>query len=662
MIRGAALIKSLIWFGIIVLLAACGSEGKDKPLPTLFSPPTTIAPLLTADAVVVVPSHTPSPEPSLTAAPTVIPTVTLTETVTVTPSETPSPTITPSPTPTVLSADQIEATGIAQTNTAIAGVIPFTQTAVAVFGATATAIAGYSPTPSPTLTQTPPPEPFQVVFYTNRNGSDDLYLLNFNGAERALIRTAANEREPSCSPDGRLVVFASDASGRYQIYMMPLNSTTPVQLTNSAGMNFAPIFSPDGSQIAFVSTRADGVPTIWIMNLDGSGQQQITTELGRDTSPSWGPDGRQLLFSSDQLGSWDLFLTILGEEVEGEFPIMPPGVSMGNEVWPVFDSLGERIAYTSWDNLEDPQTANINLLDFELEDPVPVRVGPGADIAWAWGDDTHLLASVGGPGDVQIALVDITTREAVRLTNAGTFNGGARLCTVQPEILPAEPAPPPTATPTPTVTPTPPVTPTLTALSPELIAAQGHTHVVQPGDTLMGLGFRYGVNWSDLAVINTLANPDWLSVGQRLVIPFIRYVPRLATGPLPAELDGAQPAISFVRKEIVVTLSSQTIQAYESGRLVKTVTVSTGLPATPTVKGEFSIYAKRDSQTMSGPGYFLPDVPHVMYFYQSYGVHGTYWHDSFGQPMSHGCVNLPTEDAKWFYDWAEIGTPVLVKD
>ena len=64
---------------------------------------------------------------------------------------------------------------------------------------------------------------------------------------------------------------------------------------------------------------------------------------------------------------------------------------------------------------------------------------------------------------------------------------------------------------------------------------------------------------------------------------------------------------------------------------------------------------------MSGPGYYLPDVPYVMYFYQSYGLHGTYWHSNFGQPMSHGCVNLPTPEAEWFFNWAEVGTPVHVQ-
>jgi lipoprotein-anchoring transpeptidase ErfK/SrfK len=49
-----------------------------------------------------------------------------------------------------------------------------------------------------------------------------------------------------------------------------------------------------------------------------------------------------------------------------------------------------------------------------------------------------------------------------------------------------------------------------------------------------------------------------------------------------------------------------------------------------------------------------------MYFKAGYAMHGTYWHDNFGQPMSHGCVNIPTGKAAWLYNWAPQGTVVVV--
>ena len=63
---------------------------------------------------------------------------------------------------------------------------------------------------------------------------------------------------------------------------------------------------------------------------------------------------------------------------------------------------------------------------------------------------------------------------------------------------------------------------------------------------------------------------------------------------------------------------------------------------------------------MSGPGYSLPNVEWVSYFVKSYAIHGTYWHNNFGTPMSHGCVNMRVREAKWLFNWAPKGTRVIV--
>lgn len=111
---------------------------------------------------------------------------------------------------------------------------------------------------------------------------------------------------------------------------------------------------------------------------------------------------------------------------------------------------------------------------------------------------------------------------------------------------------------------------------------------------------------------------------------------------------------------IDVDLSQQRTYAYEGHQLERTFVVSTGIWAYPTVTGEFHIYVKYRYTLMVGPGYYLPNVPYTMYFYKGYGLHGTYWHHNFGTPMSHGCVNLKTEDAAWLYQWASVGTVVNV--
>ena len=111
---------------------------------------------------------------------------------------------------------------------------------------------------------------------------------------------------------------------------------------------------------------------------------------------------------------------------------------------------------------------------------------------------------------------------------------------------------------------------------------------------------------------------------------------------------------------IDVNLSTQSVYAYEGDTVVNSFVVSTGTWMTPTVTGKYKIWIKFKSTSMSGPGYYLPNVPYVMYFYKGYGLHGTYWHNNFGTPMSHGCVNLRTSDAEWLYNWASVGTVVNV--
>ncbi len=192
------------------------------------------------------------------------------------------------------------------------------------------------------------------------------------------------------------------------------------------------------------------------------------------------------------------------------------------------------------------------------------------------------------------------------------------------------------------------VAPVAIERSPERPTMARTIHRVRAGESLDQIAAEYGVTVYQLLAANGLPHPDLLWPGQRLRIP--RSSPRPLADP---------PALEEV-KWIEVNLSHQTLTAWQGERPVLSVPVSTGTSATPTVTGRFRIYTKRTSQTMSGPGYYLPDVPWVMYFYQGYAIHGTYWHNNFGVPMSHGCVNMRIPDAEWLFRWAPQGTLVYV--
>ena len=137
----------------------------------------------------------------------------------------------------------------------------------------------------------------------------------------------------------------------------------------------------------------------------------------------------------------------------------------------------------------------------------------------------------------------------------------------------------------------------------------------------------------------------------------------------PSDLAGKQ-VLGTVNGEkwIEVDLSEQKLIAHEGDRVFLETPVSSGKWA-PTPTGEFRIWIKLRYAKMeggkkgTGTYYYLPNVPYVMYFenseipgWRGFGLHGTYWHNNFGNPMSHGCVNLPTEAAGRLYYWV---SPVL---
>lgn len=121
-------------------------------------------------------------------------------------------------------------------------------------------------------------------------------------------------------------------------------------------------------------------------------------------------------------------------------------------------------------------------------------------------------------------------------------------------------------------------------------------------------------------------------------------------------------------KEIIVDRTEQKLYAYEDDVLFMETFISTGRELTPTPRGIFTVFKKTPSRYMQGPlpgftdYYDLPGVPWNLYFtHEGAVIHGAYWHDSFGSRYSHGCVNLSPEDAKTLYQWAELGTKVIVQ-
>lgn len=117
---------------------------------------------------------------------------------------------------------------------------------------------------------------------------------------------------------------------------------------------------------------------------------------------------------------------------------------------------------------------------------------------------------------------------------------------------------------------------------------------------------------------------------------------------------------------IQIDLSDQRLTAWEGNTPVFSIIVSTGRAEDMTPTGVYSIEDKYRTARMQGEHqgerYDIPDVPYTMYFSGSYAIHGAYWHSNFGTPVSSGCINVPVEGAAWLFDWAGVGTAVVVQN
>jgi Tol biopolymer transport system component len=128
-----------------------------------------------------------------------------------------------------------------------------------------------------------------------------IYLIGSNGAgETSITQNTGSNDSPMWSSDGTKIAFSSSRDGNWEVYVMSADGSGVTRLTNNRSADdAAPAWSPDGAKIAFHTDR-DGDYEIYVMNADGSGQTNLTREgRAEDTSPSWAPDGTKIVFVSE---------------------------------------------------------------------------------------------------------------------------------------------------------------------------------------------------------------------------------------------------------------------------------------------------------------------------------------------------------------------------
>jgi LysM repeat protein len=184
-------------------------------------------------------------------------------------------------------------------------------------------------------------------------------------------------------------------------------------------------------------------------------------------------------------------------------------------------------------------------------------------------------------------------------------------------------------------------------------------YTVQAGDTVSSIAVRHGVTGWAIVQSNHLANPNFIYVGQRLVIP---------GGSSPVPEPASQPSGS--NKRIVIDLSEQHMYVYQDGGLLYSWVTSTGMPGAATIPGNFQVLTKLPNAYAYTWGLQMPYWLGI-YWAGSLqnGIHALpimadgriLWDGYLGQPVSYGCVILSTENALTLYNWADLGTPVDIQ-
>ncbi len=181
-------------------------------------------------------------------------------------------------------------------------------------------------------------------------------------------------------------------------------------------------------------------------------------------------------------------------------------------------------------------------------------------------------------------------------------------------------------------------------------------------------GYRlyYGsTHWITRTVVTREEKSIWYEIYDREIEKSV-FVPYYDMRLIPdEELSQLSPDVPESEKLIHVDLPTQLVTAFEGDKMVFSSRCSSGSKGTRTPLGDFLTYHKGPSVHMNNQDedvknhYDLPGVPWCSFF-TSYGnaFHGTYWHNDYGRPRSHGCVNLPSEDAKWIYRWSRPNVPI----
>ena len=163
------------------------------------------------------------------------------------------------------------------------------------------------------------PDGERIAFTSRREGDDEIFLMDPDGGnQRRLTNNRHDDYSPSWSPDGKRIVFGARRDGHFEnefgiteeIYVIDTDGGNEQRLTDNRNNDWDPSWSPDGKRIAFASDRKGDLVSfdIYVMDADGGNQQKLVNNRGWDSSPSWSPDSKRIAFTSERARNYEIYV------------------------------------------------------------------------------------------------------------------------------------------------------------------------------------------------------------------------------------------------------------------------------------------------------------------------------------------------------------------